>query len=112
MVKKRTNSFKRGLMVTLVLISICPKRRLKFSVRKTVLVAFHLNNRKANRKAKVNNNILPFSLCQNHFVVALEWTLRYNQFLDTLCKILGTRAALLRRLVISGLEKHCSQLSS
>ena len=76
--------------------------RLKLSHTKTVIAAFHLNNREVKRELKVCNNdrLLPFCPTPTYLRVKLELTFRHH--VVALRKILFSHFTLLRRLVGSG----------
>ena len=78
--------------------------RLKLSHTKTVMAAFHLNNREAKRELKVYNNgrLLPFCPTPTYFGVKLDRSLTFRHHLVALRKKLSLRVTLLRRLVGSG----------
>ena len=78
--------------------------RLKLSHTKTVMAAFHLNNREAKRELKVYNNgrLLPFCPTPTYFGVKLDRSLMFRHHLVALHKKLSLRVTLLRRLVGSG----------
>ena len=78
--------------------------RLKLSNTKTVMAAFHLNNRKAKRELNVynNGNLLPFCPVPMYLGLKLDRSLTFHHHLEALRKKLSTRAALLRRLAGSG----------
>jgi len=79
-------------------------RKLKLSTTKTVSAVFHLNNEEAKRELKVNfiNETLPFCSEPKYLGVALDRSLTYRRHLESLCKKLTSRVALLRRLAGSG----------
>ena len=78
--------------------------RLKLSHTKTVMAAFHLNNREAKRELKVYNNgsLLPF--CPTPYLPwgKLDRSLTFRHHLVALRRKLSSRVTLLRRLVSSG----------
>ena len=78
--------------------------RLKLSHTKTVMAAFHLNNREAKRELKVYNNgrLLPFCPTPTYLGVKLDRSLTFRHHLLALRKKLSSRVTLLRRLVGSG----------
>ena len=78
--------------------------RLKLSHTKTVMAAFHLNNREAKRKLKVyhNGRLLSFCSTPTYLVVKLDRSLTFRHHLVALRKKLSSRVTLLRRLVGSG----------
>jgi len=78
--------------------------KLKLSTTKTVSAVFHLNNKEASRKLKVNlnNKTLPFCSEPKYPRVTLDRSLTYRQHLESLHKNLASRVALLRRLSGSG----------
>jgi len=78
--------------------------KLKLSTTKTVSAVFHLNNKKAKRELKVNfnNKTLPFCSEPKYLGVTLDRSLTYRRHLESLCKKLTSRVALLRRLAGSG----------
>ena len=88
--------------------------RLQLSHTKTVMSAFHLNNREAKRELNVYNNgkRQPFCPVPTYLGVQLDSLLTFRRHLEALRKKLTTRVALMRRLAGSGwaLElKHCVQ---
>ena len=74
--------------------------KLKLSTTKTVSAAFYLNNKEAKRELKVkyNNATLPFCYEPKCLGVALDRSLTYHRYLESLRKKLTSRVALLRRL--------------
>ena len=78
--------------------------RLKLSHSKTVMAAFHLNNRKAKRELKVYNNgrLLPFCPTPTYLGVKSDRLFTFRHHLVALRKELSSHVTLLRRLV--GLE--------
>jgi len=76
----------------------------KLSTTKTVSAVFHLNNKEAKRELKVNfnNETLPFRSEPKYLGVTLDRSLTYRRHLESLCKKLTLRVALLRRLAGSG----------
>ena len=78
--------------------------RLKLSHTKTVMAAFHLNNREAKRELKVYNKsrFLPFCPTPTYLGVKLDRSLTFRHHLVALRKKLSSRVTLLRRLVSSG----------
>ena len=78
--------------------------RLKLSHTKTVMAAFHLNNREAKRELKVYNNGRLLSFCHTPFYlgVKLDRSITFRHNLVVLRKKLSSRVTLLRRLVGSG----------
>ena len=78
--------------------------RLKLSHTKTVMAAFHLNNREAKRELKVYNNsrLLPFCPTPTYLGVKLNRSLTFCHHLVVLRKKLSSHVTLLRRLVGSG----------
>jgi len=78
--------------------------KLKLSTTKTVSAVFHLNNKEAKRELKVNfnNETLPFCSEPKYLEVTLDRSLTYRRHLESLCKKLTSRVALLRRLAGSG----------
>ena len=78
--------------------------RLKLSNTKTVMAAFHLNNREAKRELKVynNGNLLPPCPVPTYLRVKLDRLLTFRHLLEALRKKLSPRVALLRRLAGSG----------
>jgi len=70
----------------------------------TVSAAFHPNNKEAKRELKVNfsNETLSFCSESKYFGVTLDRSLTYHRHLESLCKKLTSRVALLRRLAGSG----------
>ena len=79
-------------------------RKLKLSTTKTLLAAFHLNNKEDTREltVKYNNETLPFCSVPKYLGVTLDKSLTYRQHLESLRKKLTSRVALLRRLAGSG----------
>ena len=77
---------------------------LKLSHTKTVMAAFHLNNREAKRELNVYNNdrLLPFCPSPIYLGVKLDRSLTFRHHLVALRKKLSSRVTLLRRLVGSG----------
>jgi len=71
---------------------------------KTVSAVFHLNNKEVKRELKVNfnNETLPFCSEPKYLGVTLDRSLTYRWHLESLCKKLTSRVALLRRLAGSG----------
>ena len=78
--------------------------RLKLSNTKTLMSAFHLNNRKAKRELNVynNGNLLPPCPVPTYLGVKLDRLLAFRHRLEALRKKLSTRVTLLRRLTGSG----------
>ena len=78
---------------------------MKLSHTKTMMVAFHLNNREAKREVKVYNNgrLLAFCPTPTYLGVKLDRSLTFRHHLVALHKKLSSRVTLLRRLVGSGL---------
>ena len=78
--------------------------RLKLSHTKTVMTAFHLNNREAKRELKIFNNgkLLPYCPTPTYLGVKLDWSLTFRYHLEALRKKLSTRVTLLRQLAGSG----------
>ena len=78
--------------------------RLKLSHTKTVMAAFHLNNRKAKHELKVYNNsrLLPFCPTATYLGVKLDRSLTFRHHLVALRKKLSSHVTLLRQLVGSG----------
>ena len=78
--------------------------RLKLSHAKTVIAAFHLHNREANREIKIKNNGKILSFCPGpaYLGVKLNRALTYRYHLQALRKKLSTCVSLLRRLAGSG----------
>ena len=78
--------------------------RLKLSHTKTVMAAFHLNNREAKCELKVYNNgrLLPFCPTPTYLGVKLDRSFTFRHHLVALRKKLSSRVTLLRRLVGSG----------
>ena len=78
--------------------------RLKLSHTKTVMAAFHLNNREAKRELKVYNNgrLLRFCPTPTYLGVKLDRSFTFCHHLVALRKKLSTRVTLLRRIVGSG----------
>ena len=74
--------------------------KLKLRTTKTVLAVFHLKNKEAKRELKVNfnNETLPFCSKPKYLGVTLDTSLTYCRHLESLCKKLTSRVALLRRL--------------
>ena len=74
--------------------------RLKFSNTKTVMAAFHLNNREAKRELNVYNigNLQPLCPVPMYLGVKLDRLLTFRHRLEALRKNLSTQAALLKRL--------------
>ena len=78
--------------------------RLKLSNTKTVMAAFHLNNKEAKREPNVynNGNLLPPCPVPTYLGVKLDRSLTFRHYLEALLKKLSTQVALLRRLAGSG----------
>ena len=78
--------------------------RLWLSHTKTVTMAFHLNNREAERELNVYNNgkRLPFCPVPTYLGVKLDRSLMFRYHLEALRKKLTIRVALMRRLAGSG----------
>jgi len=78
--------------------------KLKLSTTKTVSAVFHLNKKEAKCELKVNfnNETLPFCSEPKYLGITLDRSLMYHRHLESLCKKLTSRVALLRRLVGSG----------
>ena len=78
--------------------------RLKLNHTKTVMAAFHLNNREAKCELKVYNNgrLLPFCQTPTYLGVKLDRLLTFRHHLVALCKKLSSHVTLLRQLVGSG----------
>ena len=76
---------------------------LKLNHSKTVVPAFHLNNREVKRELKVYNNdrLLPFCPTPTYLGVKLEKSLTFCHQLVALRKKLSLRVTLLRQLVDS-----------
>ena len=72
--------------------------RLKLGHTKTVMAAFHLNNREAKHELKVYNNgrLLPFCPTPTYLGVKLDRLLMFRHHLVTLRKKLSSRVTLLR----------------
>ena len=75
--------------------------RLKLSHTKTVMAAFHLNNREAKRKLKLYNNgrLLPFCPTPTYLEVKLDRSLTFRHHLVALSKTLSSCVTLLKRRV-------------
>ena len=78
--------------------------KIKLTTARTVSAAFHLPNKKAKHdlKIKYNNENLPFCSESKYHGVTLDRSLMYCRHLESLCKKLTSRVALLRRLPGSG----------
>ena len=78
--------------------------RLQLSHTKTMMTAFHLNNREAKRELNIYNNgkRLPFCPVPTYLGVKLDRSLTFRHHLEALHKKLTTRIALMRRLAGSG----------
>jgi len=78
--------------------------KLKLSTTKTVSAVFHVNNKEAELELKVNfnNKTLPFCSKPKYLGVVLDRSLMYHRHLESLCKKLTSRVALLRQLAGSG----------
>jgi len=78
--------------------------KLNLSATKMVSAAFHLNNKEGKLELKVecNNETLPFCSKPKYLGVMSDRSLTYCQHLESLCKKLTSRIALLRRLAGSG----------
>ena len=74
---------------------------LKLSYTKTVMAAFHLNNREAKREIKVynNNRILPFCPTPIYLGVKLDRSITFRHHLVALRKKISLHLTLLKRLV-------------
>ena len=74
--------------------------RLKLINTKTVMAAFHLNNRKAKHELNVYNNGILLTSCPvpTYLGVKLDRPLTFHHHLEALRKKLSTRVAPLRRL--------------
>ena len=72
--------------------------RLKLSHTKTVMAAFHLNNREVYN----NGRLLPFCPTPTYLGVKLDRSLTFRHHLVALRKKLSSRVTLLRRLMGSG----------
>ena len=72
--------------------------RLKISHTKTMMAAFHLNNREAKRELKLYNNdrLLPFCPTPTFLGVKLDRSLTFRHHLVALCKKLSLHVTLLR----------------
>ena len=81
-----------------------PTWRLKLSHAKTVMTAFHLNNREAKHELKVykNDRLLPFHPTPTYLRVKLDRSLTFRHHLVALRKKLSSCVTLLRQLVGSG----------
>ena len=73
--------------------------RLKLNHTKTVMAAFHLNNREAKRGLKVykNGRLLPFCPTPTYLGVKLDKSITFRHHLVALRKKLSSRVTLLRR---------------
>jgi len=78
--------------------------KLTLSTTKTVSTVFHFNNKEAKRELKINfvNESLPFCSEPKYLGVTLDRSLTYRRHPASLCKLLASRVALLRRLAGSG----------
>ena len=78
--------------------------RLKLSHTKTVMAAFHLNNREAKCELKVYNNgrLLPFCPTPTYLGIKLDRSLTFRHHLVALHKKLSSHVTLLRQFVGSG----------
>jgi len=78
--------------------------KLKPSTTKVVSAVFHLNNKEAKCKLKVNfnNETLPFFSEPKYLEETLDRSLAYRRHLESLRKKLTSRVAVLRRLAGSG----------
>ena len=87
-------------------------RRLQLSHTKTVMTAFHLNNREAKREFNGYNNgkRLPFCPVPTYLGVKLDRSLTFRHHLEALRKKLTTRVALMRRLADSGWDAGAKTL--
>ena len=74
--------------------------KLKLSTTTTVSAVFHLNNKEAKRELKVNFNNKPPPFCSEpkYPGVTLDRSITYHRHLESLCKKLTSRIALLRQL--------------
>jgi len=79
-----------------------------------VSAVFHLNNKEAKRELKVdfNNKTLPFCSELKYLGVMLDRSLTYRRHLESLCKKLTSRVALLRRLAGSGWDAGATTLQT
>ena len=73
--------------------------RLKPNSTKTVVSAFHLNNREAKRAAliKVNNELLAFDECPRYLGIHLDRSLTYKQHLNKTALKIRTRNNILSK---------------
>jgi len=77
--------------------------KLNLSTAKTVSAAFHLNKEaKRELEVKYNNETLPFCSEPKYLGETLDRSLTHRRHLESLCKKLTSRVALLRRLAGSG----------
>ena len=78
--------------------------RLKLSHTKTMMAAFHLNNREAKCELKVHNNgrLLLFCPTPTYLGVKLDRLLMFCHHLGALCKKLSLHITLVRRLADLG----------
>ena len=86
--------------------------RLKLSHTKTVMAAFHLNNREAKCELKVYNNsrLLPFCPTPSYLGVKLDRSLMFRHHFVAFCKKLSSHVTLLRQLVGSGWDAGAKTL--
>jgi len=77
--------------------------KVKLSITKTVLAAFHLNKEaKSEVKVKYNNETMPLCSELKYLGVTLDRSLTYRRHLESLRKKLTSRVALLKQLAGSG----------
>ena len=84
--------------------------KLKLSHTKTVMAAFHLNNREIKHELKVYNNNILLLFCSTHLEVKLDRLLTFRHHLVASHKQLSSRVTLLMRLVGSGWDADSKTL--
>ncbi|KAL7843415.1 hypothetical protein AOLI_G00249270 [Acnodon oligacanthus] len=83
-----------------ILADYLQKWHLQLSVGKSVVAAYHLNNREARRELDVyfGKNRLEFQQAPKYLGVRLDWTLSYKQHLDEVKAKVTARVSLIHRL--------------
>ena len=86
-----------------ILSSYLQNWRLKLSKSKTMSTAFHSNNREAKRKLNiiVDGNGLPHNPTPTYLKITLDRTFMNQHHLETVCKKLTSRIALICRLAVT-----------